>query len=458
MSVETTHSDYDDSLPKWKLVRTCVAGAQAVRKAGVLYLPNPEAEDPTNISKRYTDFKARAQFLNVTGRTRNAMVGMAFRKEPEVEITGIEYIEDNATGSGTSLEQLGKIVTGDLLEVGRIGLLTDYPESGMGLSKEQITGLGLKASIKTYTAESITNWDTMVVGGENVLSEVRLKESYTVYGERFSQEEKTQYRVLSLIDNVYTVEIFRDEILFGEPSQPRANGSFLNRIPFIIAGAYSNDPDVDAAALYDIAEINIGHYVNSADYEEGIHLHGQPMLHIDAGITSAPEWDILNPNGVEVGTRRGIVTVGGGTAKLLQAASNGAALEAMTKKEEQMVSIGARTIEPGGQAETAEAARIKHAGDNSVLTNIVQNASAAIEQSLEWAAMFMGINTTPIFNINDDFYDKSIDPQVLMAKAQMLDRFVIAKADIRDSMRKAGELSRTDEEIDNDIDDTSPII
>tara|TARA_R110002126_G_scaffold150139_3_gene296228 strand:+ start:322 stop:1695 length:1374 start_codon:yes stop_codon:yes gene_type:complete len=457
MSVETTHPDYADSLPKWMLVRTCVSGAQAVRKAGVLYLPNPEAEDPTNTSKRYTDFKKRAQFLNVTGRTRNAMVGMGFRREPEFELSGIEYIEANATGSGTSLEQLGKIVTGDLLAVGRIGLLADYPEASQGLSKERINELGLKASIKTYTAESIINWKTSVIGGETVLSLVVLKEAYETIGDEFNQDEEIQYRVLKLVDDVYTIEIWRDNEVYGQPSQPRANGSFLKRIPFIIAGAYSNDPDVDDASLYDIAEINIGHYVNSASYEEGIDLHGQPMLHIDAGTMGAGEWDTLNPNGVEVGARRGIVTVGGGSANLLQAASNGAASEAMTKKEQQMVSIGARMIEAGGQAETAEAARIKHAGDNSVLTNIVQNASLAIQTSLEWVAMFMGVSAIPVFIINDDFYDKSVDAQMLMAKIQLLDRGVIAKTDLRASLRKAGEIERTDEDIDGDAEDVSAI-
>jgi hypothetical protein len=141
----------------------------------------------------------------------------------------------------------------------------------------------------------------------------------------------------------------------------------------------------------------------------------------------------------------------------LQAASNSAAHEAMKQKEDQMISIGARMIESGGQAETAEAARIKHAGDNSVLTNIVQNASEAIEVALGWVGMFMGVAAEPTFVINDDFYDKSIDPQTLMAKIQLLDRGVIAKTDLRLTLRKAGEIEREDEDIDADAESTSPL-
>jgi len=129
----------------------------------------------------------------------------------------------------------------------------------------------------------------------------------------------------------------------------------------------------------------------------------------------------------------------------------------MVMKEQQMVSIGARMIESGGQAETAEAARIKHAGDNSVLTNIVQNASDAIQLSLKWVAMFMGVSIEPSYDINDDFYDKSVNAQLLMAKIQLLDRGVLAADDIRDSLRKSGEIERDDDEIVADAEATSPV-
>ena len=455
MPIETENPEYTESLPKWTLVRKCVSGAQAVRREGTVFLPDP---DPyvTDKDVRYNPYRKRAQFLNVTARTRNAMVGMAFRRPPEYDLTGIEYIEENANGSGTNLEQLSKIVVGDLLEVGRIGLLSDYPSAEQGMSKEQISQLGLKATIKLYTAENIINWKTTVINGESVLSLVNLMETYELEHDVYSQETEKQFRVLKLVDGIYTQEVYRDDILI-ESFQPRANGSTLKYIPIVIAGTYSNDPAVDDAALYDIAEINIGHYRNSADYEEGVFLHGQPMLHIDTGNTSAAEFEALNPNGIEVGARRGIATTGGGSAALLQAASNGAAYEAMKMKEEQMVSIGARMIEAGGQAETAEAARIKHAGDNSVLTNIVQNASDAIELSLSWVANYMGLTVEPEYKINDDFYDKTINPQMLMAKIQLMDRGVIAAEDVRMALRKAGEIERDEEDIIGDAEAVSPV-
>jgi len=157
------------------------------------------------------------------------MVGMAFRRPPVVDVTGIEYIINNATGSGTTLEQLGKVVTGDLLEVGRIGLLVDYPESEPNLSKEQVTALGFTSGIKVYTAENIINWKTSIVGGQSVLSLVVLMEEYNVDKDEFDQSKLIQYRKLCLIDGVYNVIVYRDDLIHSV-AQPRANGQTLNQI------------------------------------------------------------------------------------------------------------------------------------------------------------------------------------------------------------------------------------
>ncbi len=91
------------------------------------------------------------------------------------------------------------------------------------------------------------------------------------------------------------------------------------------------------------------------------------------------------------------------------------------------------------------------------LANVVQNASEAIQTALGWVNLFMGVTFEPVFQINEDFYDKSIDPQTIVAKIQLFDRGIIGKTDIRDTLRKAGEIEREDEEIDAEAEDQDPI-
>ena len=198
---------------------------------------------------------------------------------------------------------------------------------------------------------------------------------------------------------------------------------------------------------------------NSADKEEGLFLHGQPMLHLDIGDTNSNEWRELNPNGVEVGARRGLITSGGGSATLLQTMANDAVSVEMREKLKEMVAIGARLVDQGGQAETATAAMIRHSSTNSVLTNVVQNASSAIVTSLNWAGLFMGATEEATYDINDDFYDKSLDATQVMAAIQLYDRGVIAKQDLQENARNTGMIdpTRTNEDIDADSEDTSPI-
>jgi len=365
----------------------------------------------------------------------------------------------NATGDGVTLSQLAKNTVANLLQTGRYGLLSDYPSVEKGLSDAQVRGLNVQANIKPYLAESIINWQTQPIGGVDTLTMVVLKEDYNNYIDQFQYESAVQYRVLSLVDGLYTITIFRDDKAVSVLEPRDSSGSRLKEIPFVMAGAYSNDPAVDDACLYDIAEINIGHYRNSADKEEGLFLHGQPMLHLDIGDTNSNEWKELNPNGVEVGARRGLITSGGGSATLLQTTANDAVSVEMQEKLREMVAIGARLVDQGGQAETATAAMLRHASTNSVLTNVVQNASSAMEKALDWVGLFMGSNSPAIYQINDDFYDKSLDATQVMAAIQLYDRGVIAKQDLQENARNTGMIdpSRTNEDINADSEDTSPI-
>ena len=60
---------------------------------------------------------------------------------------------------------------------------------------------------------------------------------------------------------------------------------------------------------------------------------------------------------------------------------------------------------------------------------------------------------------HDDFYDKSLDATQVMAAIQLYDRGVIAKQDLQENARNTGMIdpSRTNEDINADSEDTSPI-
>jgi hypothetical protein len=162
---------------------------------------------------------------------------------------------------------------------------------------------------------------------------------------------------------------------------------------------------------------------------------------------------------VLLGSRAFITLPDGGNATLLQANPNQMPSDGMVKKEKQMIQIGAKIISDSGGVETAEAARIRFSGQNSKLGTVVDNVEQAYETLLEWALAFVGGAGEVNVSLNKEFYEKGADPQMLMAKIQMLDRQVIGVSDIRNYMRKAGsiEADRTDEEIDEELQNVSPL-
>ena len=149
MPVSTPSNLYNDNLAAWELVRDCVKGSEAVKARKTRYLPKPNPEDDSaENTGRYSAYLLRASFVNFTGHTKEGFIGMISRKETEKELSPqINYILDNANGSGGSLDELIHRTICELLEVARHGLLTDFPTSEGGT---QAQTKGLQATIKSY--------------------------------------------------------------------------------------------------------------------------------------------------------------------------------------------------------------------------------------------------------------------------------------------------------------------
>jgi len=455
MSVTDQHKEYSEYINQVNQVRDCVDGARAIkaRSSGKAYLPMPSPGDTSQENAdRYSDYKTRANFVNFTAQTKDGMVGMVFRKPLEVELhSEIEYLLTNADGGGLTIEQMAIEAIGENIEAARYGLLVDYPESEEGLTKAEIARLELQASILAYNFESIINWRTTVIGSAKKLSLVVLEEDIEVVdADGFGVVDEKQYRVLRLTDGIYTQQLYDEgSTPKGEEFTPRKfNGESWDTIPFKFIGALNNDETVDKSPLYDISEVNIAHYRNSADFEESAYQVGQPTPVI-AGLTDS--WVKENmKGGVMLGSRSAILLPEGGAATLLQAESNSMPMEGMEKKEAQMIKLGARIIQDSSGNETAEAARIRFGGQNSQLEVIVVNTEDGFKAVLEWAGEFMGGDGEIVFNLNREFYDKNLDAQQVMALIQLSDRGDITNEELRGSLRRANWITKSDDEIDEE--------
>ena len=199
-----------------------------------------------------------------------------------------------------------------------------------------------------------------------------------------------------------------------------------------------------------------GHYINSADLEENASIHGQLTMGIVTN-QDPQTWKEMNPNGVQVGSRRGIFLGESGDLKGIQAEPNQLSDKLMERKEQQMINLGARIVENRGAPETATGRRIDAAGENSVLSDLVENVELAYREAIEACMMF--VTATPqefTLDLNRDFFPDDVDPQLLMASIQLRDRGVIGIDDLQDLSRKAGVTTRSNEEINESVELEGP--
>lgn len=478
MPASTQHTDYISNLQRWELVRDCVEGEDAIKLRrdrsgslalgvglltadGTRYLPAPNARDSSQENlERYLAYRLRASFVNFTGFTKEGLLGMVFRKPAVIELpTGLEFLNDNADGGGTGITQLLKDGIGDSLETGRYGLLTDYPEAPAGLTQAQVAERKLQATISTYPAESIVNWRFETVGTVTMLTLVTLKELVDIPKDDFEVEQVTYHRALVLIDGTYAQQLYdEDDKPIGDMIIPtKSDGTTWKNIPFQFIGSQNNDPTPDKSVLLDLANVNVSHYRNSADYEESSFMVGQPTPVI-TGLTQSWVDDVMK-GGVMLGSRTAILIPGEGSASLLQADPNSMPETGMQRKEQQMIMIGARIIQDSSGVETAEAAKIRFGGQNSKLAMLAGNWDEALTQAIKWAGEFQGTSDEVKVETNKQYFDATLAPQEVAAGVQLLDRGTIAHSDLRGRLRKTSwiEHDRTDEEIDAENEGRPPL-
>jgi len=189
MSIDCTHPDYDTALPAWLRARDVIAGEDAVKAAGVKYLPRLDSQS----DEEYAAYVARASFFGATARTLEEYLELVFRRAPTFApgatagwpAVELESFQRDCDGWGTAFVRYARRVVAEVLSVGRAGSLVSWdPESG-------------KPCVSLWRAEEILNWEVARSGGRTVLTCVVLKEG--AEGGNLKPEcEKSQVRVLRL--------------------------------------------------------------------------------------------------------------------------------------------------------------------------------------------------------------------------------------------------------------------
>ena len=468
--VRTQHREYRQNIEKWRKIRKVLNAdcKDLLRNVGE---NEPDKKYGEQRQKEYAD---GAILYNFTKRTLSGMVGAVMRKPPEVILPdAAKYLIKNTDGAEIGLIQHAQSTLKEIDSMGRGLLLVDAPTTEAATMAEKNAGL-LSSRIIFYAAESIIDWHKEKKGSTSVITQIRLSEQYEYQSgaNEFEWLFGEIVRVLEIVDGKYQQRIFRfdntgSQVDDVEIIEPRFNGSPLGYIPAVFVGANSNTESVDTSPLETLVDVNIGHYQNSADYEDAVHVLGQGSLFMYPGerMTTAQLME-ANPNGIRLGCRTAYNLGYGGRAELVQLSERPALLTAMETKENQAVMIGAQLITPTQQI-TAESARLQRGADTSIMATIAQNVSMAYEQCIRWVCLFAGVKLSEdiegdskekeiCFELNTEFFLQQMTAQDRAAWIADINAGLLPARAYYAAARSAGVTNWSDEEIEDELERQPP--
>lgn len=472
--VSFVRREIQSKLEQWKVIRDCLEGEQTIKRKGETYLPYPSTvgKETCVDTGKYEAYKSRAVFLNVTRRTLYELLAQVFIKEPVVELaehTLADFIQQNATGNGVSLQQCTKQSLNYALAYAYGGVFVDFPETDGYVSKLDYENGKYRPTITPYSPFDIKNFRVEDIGTEEKLTLVVLGEHYyETESDGFEIKEKEQLRVLRLQNGVYTQTIYRNKTTKGELGYVKefdeyksftptdADGATLDYIPFYFIGMENNNPYPDNPIMYDLASLNIAHYRNSADYEHTMFIAGQATLFV-SGLNGNKSVSVNGDDdtpAIRLGSEYAINLKNGGTAGLLQAKADSGLAESMEKKEKQMSAFGAKFLDSDNVAKTAYQVKVENPSQGSILANCADNVSDAYTKALKTAHRICGLDDNNVkFELNTDFEYNRVgsDEQNFFINAWK--QGAISFTEMRECLKRGGSATQENDEAKKEIDE-----
>lgn len=422
MPVNQPRDDYNAMKSKWGRLRDCFNGRDAIIKAGAEYCPDLPGLD----SNGNAAYRKRGNFYNALMRTVNGLNGMIFQEAPEVDmLESLKPMLDDVTLTNVPFETFASETGSEVFLTGRYGVLVDMPQPPSGtttpgsLVREPAD---MRPYCVAYKAEDIINWRTTRRGGDEVLTMVVLREkAETGYKEDdpFTCVVVEQYRVVTLdafgkaITQIWrkTNDKFEKTADGDVPLMRR--GDQLTFIPFVFMGALSAGHELEHPPLIDLADVNLGHWRNSVDYEYGLHLVALPTPYV-AGAKGGN-----NNEAMKIGPSVVWELDVNGSAGMLEFSGEGlkAFITAMDEKKKQMATLGARLLEDAPSVnETASAVRIRHTGETASLKSVAQALEMGLTQVLQIFVWWQTTDTAPSdadvnVELNKEYLDVRATPQ-----------------------------------------------
>lgn len=371
----------------------------------------------------YNAYVNRPAYYNVIKRTTDALIGIMLRKPYTTSINYPIFVADDL-----SFDTMISYVLRDIFLTSRVGILVDFCED------RQVPML------VPYANGYITNWgDDFVV----------LKEDYYEVDpkDKYKKEVKCQYRELTLVDGIYTVNIWRknsrdNKWYVADSVQPQVRGQPLDVIPFVFINDRDTTDECRKPVMMNLAELNVSHFRTMAQIEQLMYFLSTPQPVLIGGFQGSP------PTNLAIGQPTVWVLEPGSSLSYVE--HSGAGFNSMKTvadtKEAQMQSLGARMLMKAG-VESAEALKIRSAGESATLVSMVNALEQGLQQALSYYAMWAGDESPVEFYMNRDFTNITMSPQDISALIQLFQAGHLTQETLMQRLYEGEIVDNVDEEL-----------
>lgn len=395
MPINSQHPLYETNAMRWKRCRDAYDGEDAVKAAGILYLPKI---DQSQSDAEYLAYKKRTPYYEAVARTVDGFVGAISRKPHAIELPpALAGIKLNATKDATTLDDFIKRLCCEVLLMARGAVVVDMDD------ETQCPYLAF------YPAEAILNWGAEWVTLAETIYTTDPKDPFSLVAD-------VQIRHMFIKDGSYHVEVWKNQPgvngtkSWGVASaaMPMRRGVALSRLPIFWLSTAGNSSAIAKPPLLGLVNTSFSHYRSAADLEHGRHFTALPTLYL-SGVDNDDE-----PVCVGAGA---VIKLTDPNAKAGYAEFSGQGLQslesALATKEVQMAMLGASIIAAGPKGvEAAETARIRNAGENALLLGVVSTIELALWAALKFAAFWACDDEDAVsVRLNRDFMDQALDAQ-----------------------------------------------
>lgn len=402
---------YDDR----ELIRAVRGGTEALRNAGIKYLPKEPGESAESYKRRL----ARSFLTNYTDKTAKNLASKPFTRPIVVKSERFQELADEyvkaVDGKGTSLTGLSSTVFEDALWNGSSFIAVDCAVQGgrpyaYHLSGDHILG---------YRSDE-----------DDKLTELRIQERAVVADGEWGEKEVTRIRVFKRDGENVTWSLYDEDGTALVVDQAFA----LKEIPVVAvhsSAVVSSGELFAAPPLKDLAFMNIQHYQESSDQSNILRIARVPVLFASG---------VAEDAAIAIGSEYAIKGEPGADLKYVEhsGAAIGAGRDSLKDLEAKMQSYGSDMLENNGAVETATGRALRAGETNNRIALIALNLASAVERALGWIAYFNKV-AEPDFHVDiNTEYGINSAPEELTALANARTMGDLSQEDYLQELKRRG--------------------